>query len=242
MKGVVLAAGDGKRISGYHDFASKVLIEIDGQPLIMLNMERISPYVDSFVVVVGKAKKEIVSKVGYVYDDKPVYYVEQEVRDGPLGALRCAYDLIKNDDCIIVLADEYIIGDRIRQTVEIFNRRYPDAILGVIPDSKKEDIAQTYSIEYLSDNYGNPHKGDCVKRLVEKPKTFPNSIRGTGYYFVSEYVIRKIPHVKARKNGQYEITDLFSYVLKGGGTIITRTIAEKAYNINSIEVLNELIG
>ena len=180
--------------------------------------------------------------MGYVYDGKPITYVEQTVRDGPLGALRCAYDLIKDDDCVIVLADEFIIGDKIRQTYEIFNRRYPDAILGVIPDSKNEDIAQTYSVEYFAHNYGNPHIGDCVKKLVEKPTEFPNSIRGTGYYFLSEYSVRWIPWVKPRDNGQYEITDLFSYIIQSGGTVITRTIAEKAYNINSIEVLNELIG
>lgn len=239
MIGVLLGAGDGKRIAGYHEYASKVLIQIDGESLIKINMDRIDELVDSFVVVVGKAKKEIKEDIGYVFKGKAVTYVEQKVRDGPLGALKCAYPLIKDDDVIVVLADEYIIGDRLNQVYEVFNRRYPDAILGVISESDENYIAQTYSVEYKKvDSF----RTDVVKRLVEKPTEFPNRVRGTGYYFISEGALQVMSEVPARENGQYEITDFFNALITMGGMVITREIAEKAYNINSVEILDELIG
>lgn len=235
MKGVILAGGDGTRISGHHNKPSKVLIEVDGVPLICSNMERIAPFVTEFIVVVGKARDAIVKAVGNIFQGIPVTFVTQEVRDGPLGALRCAMNILEDDDIILVLGDEYLIGDMIPKAVEIFNRRYPVALLGVIPDSSESDIAQTYSVKYR--DFGK------VVEVVEKPTEFPNKDRGTGYYFLSKAILDYIQFVEPRPNGQYELADLFNFWISSQGSdgIRTTRIAERAYNINTVETLNELI-
>ena len=234
MIGVVLAAGNGTRIAGYHHCASKVLITIEGKTLIESNMARIAPYVDSFIVVVGRAADAIISTLGHVFRGKPIHFVNQPVRDGPLGALKCALGDLDDEDIILVLGDEFLVGDRIRSCLEIFNRRYPASLLGVIPDSNEEDIAQTYSVEYNGDRE--------VTRITEKPSEFPNRVRGTGYYFISAKVLRMADDVQPRLNGQYELADLFNHAIDCGEKIITRKVAEKAYNVNTVEILRELTG
>lgn len=239
MLGVLLAGGDGKRISKDIQYASKVLIEIQGESLIRRNMRLIESFVDAYIVVVGRAKNEIMQDVGNTFMGKKVTYVEQVVRDGSLGALRYAYPLIEDEDAILILADEFIIGSRLNQMYEIFNRRYPDAVMGVIPDSDELSIGRAYSVDY-DEHMDLPYKGMKVRELVEKPTVFHNRYRGTGYYFMSEFVVRNILLVPPRDNGQYEITDLFSHIVKIGGVVITRTVADEEYNINSIDVLENI--
>lgn len=237
MKGIILAGGNGTRISQYHDKPSKVLLEIDGKPLIISNMERISAYVDSFIVVVGKAGKEIKEVVGNVFDGKTVLYAEQTQQKGPLDALNTAIPYLDDDDVILVLGDEFLIGDNIKQCVEAFNRRYPDAILGIIPDSKDDEIRQTYSILYKGDNR--------VAHIEEKPKDIDfNHDRGTGYYFLSTKILSEAKYIPPRSNGQYELADLFNHFIAKhkDADIRTKRIADRAYNINTIDVLRELIG
>lgn len=239
MIGVLLAGGDGKRIAKDIVYPSKVLIQIDGESLLRRNMRLMEGFIDSYIIVVGKAEQDIRADVGDTFMGKDVRYVTQTVRDGSLGALRCVYQLVKEEDIVLVLADEYITGSRLEQMNEVFNRRYPDAIMGVIPDSDEKSIGRAYSVSYEED-MTLPYKGAKVKELVEKPTVFPNRIRGTGYYFLSEFAVRLIMSVPPRDNGQYEITDLFSFIVEVGGTVITRTVADKEFNINSIDVLKSV--
>lgn len=236
MKGIILAGGDGRRIRDFHDKASKVLIEIDGETLIESNLKRIEPYVDSFVIVVGKEKDDIIRAVGHVYRGKPIDYAVQEVQDGPLGALRCALAFLEDDDAIMALGDEYLVGDRLSSCVEVFDRRYPDLILGIIPDSEQGDIAQTYSVRYEDE------EARMVAETVEKPREFPNRDRGTGYCIMSSRVLRLVGNVPPRDNGQYELADFFNDAVIRGYRVYARRIAERAYNINTREVLEELTG
>lgn len=237
MIGVILAGGDGKRIRDFHDKASKVLIEIDGETLIGSNLKRMAPFVDSFVVVVGKASNDIIRALGHVYKGKPIEYAFQAVQDGPLGALRCALSLMDDEDVIMALGDEFLVGDRLRSCVEVFNRRYPDLILGVIPDSDEADIAQTYSVSYKG-----PLSARIVAGTVEKPTEFPNRDRGTGYCLMSARVLGLVGSIPPRDNGQYELADLFNEAVSQGMLVVTRRIAERAYNVNTEDVLRKLTG
>lgn len=239
MKGIILAGGNGTRIRDFHDKASKVLIEIDGETLIESNLKRIEPYVDSFIIVVGKARDEIIRTVGHVYRGKPIEYAMQEVQDGPLGALRCALPLLEDDDAIMALGDEYLVGDRLRSCVEVFNRRYPDILLGIIPDSEECDIAQTYSVGYMGDRESC---GFRVGETIEKPTEFPNGDRGTGYCILSAETLRLVSEIRARDNGQYELADLFNEAIRRRMKVVARRIADRAYNINTRETLEELTG
>jgi UDP-N-acetylglucosamine diphosphorylase / glucose-1-phosphate thymidylyltransferase / UDP-N-acetylgalactosamine diphosphorylase / glucosamine-1-phosphate N-acetyltransferase / galactosamine-1-phosphate N-acetyltransferase len=55
----------------------KVMVTVGGKPLLEHNLEKLSPYVDEFIIVIKYKKETIVEYFGNSYQGIPIHYHEQ---------------------------------------------------------------------------------------------------------------------------------------------------------------------
>lgn len=228
MIGLILAAGNNTRIAEHIDYPSKVLIPLGGRSLLVRNIDAISPFVDSFIIVVGKALSEIKENITLAGYSKHVVFVNQEVATGTLDAVRTALTMI-DDDVFLILGDEFLINDRIPLMIDVFLKSDVGISVGIIPDSDEALIKNAYTMSYES---------EYVSKFIEKPNTPLNKDRGTGYYILKKEVLNLLPQIDTEKK---DIVDLFNFGIENGYKAISFRIAEEEYNINTVEQLDRAI-
>ncbi|KQM09838.1 hypothetical protein AOA81_06240 [Methanomassiliicoccales archaeon RumEn M2] len=226
MIGLILVAGNNTRIADYLDYPSKVLIPIGGKSLLVRNMDLLSAYVDRFVVVVGKAENDIREDIAQSGYSNRVTYVRQNVASGTLDAVRLAMSNI-HDDVFLVLGDEFIIGNRIKSMIEDYNAKDVGISVGIIPDSDEVYIKDAYTLHY---------DGGYVDLFIEKPKDIFNRDRGTGYYIIKKEIFELLPNLDS---GKKDIVDLFNHAIENGHKVVSFTVAEEEFNINTIQQLEK---
>src|SRR3989344_5773786 len=89
MKAVILAAGQGTRVSPLSDNYPKVLLPVAGKPAIFHTMDSVVDFVDEIIIIDNKEGK-LKEKIGNSYNGKKISYVVQEVPRGTGDALRHA--------------------------------------------------------------------------------------------------------------------------------------------------------
>ena len=72
--GIIMAAGKGSRMQPLTNHTPKPLAKIGNQTLLEINMHRLAPLVDSFVIVVYYLADQIEKYIGDTFEGKPVHY------------------------------------------------------------------------------------------------------------------------------------------------------------------------
>ncbi len=103
MQAVVLAAGKGTRLRPLTEDKPKVLVEVDGKPLIEDVFDNLLEIgVTELVVVVGYQKEQIIERYGDEYEDVPITYTHQREQLGLAHAILQAEPHV-DDDFVLML-------------------------------------------------------------------------------------------------------------------------------------------
>lgn len=196
MKCVILCAGRGHRM---RDATPKVLILINGRPLLHHVMDMWADSVDGFVFVVGYKWQEVIK---HIPGDS--VFVTQEPQKGLADAILQTRGTLIKEEFVVVLGDCLQMGEWvIPQDLKLG--------IGVWETSNKDAIRQSYSVE-IENGY--------LSRVVEKPKSPPNKYCGMGTYFFDSRIfnyIRKTP-INPLRN-EKEITDTIQLMIDSGEKI-----------------------
>jgi uridine kinase len=201
LKCVVLCAGEGRRVFPFSSDKPKVMIEIQGKPVLGYLIDYWKRYSNDFVFVVGY-KKECIIKFA---SQLPInsQFVEQKELKGIAGAVSYAKDLV-SDHFILVLGDCLCRGS--------FD--FPKDIeqgVGICKTDNVEEIKQGYSIKI---------ENNLVCRVEEKPKRVFNNLCGMGFYFFDKRVFGYIKATSPSKlRNEIEITDVIQNMINAGEKI-----------------------
>lgn len=200
-KCVILAAGKGQRFLGPAPDKPKVMIDVQGKPLLGHIIDYWRQFTREFIFVV-KYKKEVVTDY---------------VRRLPISATIVEQTELKGIAHAVSYAEPHIpdrfalvLGDCICQGRFTFPPDMAQGI-GVWQTAADEDIRRSYSVEI---------KEGLVSRVVEKPQTLVNRNCGMGFYFFDRSVfdsIRRTPPSALRD--EIEITDTIQTMIDGGQKI-----------------------
>lgn len=226
MIGLILAGGKGTRIAKDIEYPSKVLIPIADRTLIQRNIDCLVPFVSEIFIVVGESGDAIRKELSKVKQVRPITFIDKEDAKNPLEGMKKALPYIK-ENVLMALGDEILISGHIGGLSDNAHEKHSDVSLAIIPDATRDEIAQTYSLEYDDKGF--------VSNLVEKPTVFPNKDRGTGYYYISLEVFSLLSELEGKN-----IVDLFTYAISKGYKVTSYVVAYQAYNINTIEELNKV--
>lgn len=215
MKGVILAAGVGSRLSPYTDMLPKALmpISLDEQGRFRAIIEQIihqmrcASIVDIIVVVNYKA--DMITS--YVGDGSRlgvhVDYVRQDVLDGNGGAFFQAQPFFNEQEAVFITdCDNFLTEDTaIQQFRHSFERLNPDVSVAVLP---VENI-EKYAIIRL-DAEGKP------EAVFEKPsdRTLWGNLAKSGMMIVGPALSMADRSISQVKSGEFTTTGLIDFAIK----------------------------
>ena len=215
MKALVLSGGSGTRLRPITHTSAKQLVPVANKPVLFYGLEAIAAAgVTDVGIIVGDTAPAIEAAVGdgSKFGIK-VTYIRQLAPLGLAHAVLVAREFLGDDDFVMYLGDNFIVGG-ITDLVEEFTSARPAAqiMLTKVSDPRSFGIAE------LDDSTGR------VKNLEEKPKQPKSDLALVGVYLFTAAVHEAVASLKPSWRGELEITEAIQWLLDNGRTVNSTTI------------------
>ncbi|CAN5134800.1 glucose-1-phosphate thymidylyltransferase [soil metagenome] len=206
MKALVLSGGAGTRLRPITHTSAKQLVPVANKPVLFYGLEAIRDAgVTEVGIIVGDTHAEIEAAVGDGSElGISVTYIRQ---DAPLGLAHCvliAQDFLADDDFVMYLGDNFIIGG-ITELVEEFRAGSYDAQILLT----RVDNPSQFGVAELGPNGG-------VTTLVEKPREPKSDLALVGVYMFRKGIHDAVRAITPSPRGELEITDALQWLIDEG--------------------------
>ena len=206
MKALVLAGGAGTRLRPITYTSAKQLLPVANKPVLFYGLEAIADAgITDVGLVVGGTEPEIRAAVG----DGSAFgikasYVPQHAPLGLAHAVHVARDFLGDDDFVMYLGDNFIVGG-ISGLVDAFRASRPAAqiMLTRVSDPREFGVAE------LDDN-------GRVIGLEEKPQQPKSDLALVGVYMFTAAVHEAIGQLTPSWRGELEITEAIQRLIDSG--------------------------
>ena len=205
-KGIILAGGQGTRMSPLTKAVNKQLLPIYDKPLIFYPLSILMlANIKDILIIVNKGQLDQYKKI--LPDGKnlgiKITYAEQEKPRGLPEAFLIGEKFINNKNVALILGDNFFYGQNLTKTL--------------INSSKLKKGAKILLHKVLKPELFGVAKVNIRKKIVsikEKPKRFVSNLAITGLYFFDNKVINFAKKLKPSARGELEITDLLNFYRK----------------------------
>jgi glucose-1-phosphate thymidylyltransferase len=203
MKALVLAGGAGTRLRPITHTSAKQLVPVANKAVLFYGLESIAAAgITDVGVIVGDTAAEIQEAVGdgskFGLD---ITYIPQERPLGLAHAVLIARDYLGDDDFVMYLGDNFIVGG-ITDLVDEFRRNRPDAqiLLTRVPDPRSFGVAEL-------DDAGQ------VVGLEEKPEHPKSDLALVGVYLFTPVIHEAVRAIGPSWRGELEITHAIQHLI-----------------------------
>ncbi len=199
MKGIILAAGSGTRLSPATLPISKILLPIYDRPMIYYPLATLMMAgVRDILVIVNETDEEKFKKTlgdGSQFGVKISYEI-QHVQCGVADAFNVAKEYIGNERSVLILGDNIFYGKDIESLL--------------LDASSVNDGAVIFGCHVKDpERFGViGFDGNKVTSIEEKPKMPKSDCASVGLYFYDENACDHVKDLKPSARGELEITDL----------------------------------
>jgi len=214
MKALVLAGGSGSRLRPITHTYAKQLLPVANKPVLFYGLEAIRDAgITDVGIVVGDTAPAIKAAVG---DGRAfglaATYIQQEAPRGLAHAVLVARDFLGDDDFVMYLGDNFIVGG-ITPLVEEFRACRPDAqiMLTSVPDPRQFGVAEL------------DVSGEVVG-LEEKPRDPKSDLALVGVYIFAPAVHEAVSELTPSWRGELEITEAIQWLIDKGRKVRSTTI------------------
>jgi glucose-1-phosphate thymidylyltransferase len=234
VKALVLAGGTGTRLRPITHTSAKQLLPVANKPVLFYGLEAIAEAgVTDVGIVVGDTAPAIEAAVG----DGSAFgirttYIRQDAPRGLAHAVLVARDFLGDDDFVMYLGDNFIVGG-ITQLTEEFRAARPAAqiMLTQVPNPRDFGVAEL-------DEAGK------VIRLEEKPRQPKSDLALVGVYMFTPAVHEAVRELKPSWRGELEITEAIDWLINHGKTVRSTTITgywKDTGNVTDMLEVNRLV-
>ncbi|MGA4544954.1 glucose-1-phosphate thymidylyltransferase [Uniformispora flossi] len=203
MKSLVLSGGSGTRLRPITHTSAKQLVPVGNKPVLFYGLEAIAAAgITDVGVVVGETAAEVEAAVG---DGSQfginVTYIRQDAPLGLAHAVLVAREFLGDDDFLMYLGDNFIVGG-VTDVVREFEADRPDArvLLTRVRDPRRFGVAEL-------DGSGR------VVRLEEKPEQPRSDLALVGVYLFTSAIHAAVDEIKPSGRGELEITDAIQWLI-----------------------------
>jgi bifunctional UDP-N-acetylglucosamine pyrophosphorylase/glucosamine-1-phosphate N-acetyltransferase len=229
MKAVVLAAGVGTRLRPLTDSVPKVMLKLNGKPILEHVVEILAKKGLKEIVMVVSYKKEVVMQ--HFGDGKKFglhieYVAQKNHKGGTADAVRCAREKIKDNKFFVVYGDNVFDDDVIDEMIKK-SEMYDGLVCG-----KEVKNPKLYGILEV--------KGDELVKIIEKPMDPPSNLANTGLFVLPKKIFEAIDKTKLSARGEYELTDSIQILIKEGYSFGCVKIRGFWSDIGSLEELESV--
>ncbi|WP_217249437.1 glucose-1-phosphate thymidylyltransferase [Streptomyces sp. AC602_WCS936] len=215
MKALVLSGGAGTRLRPFTHTSPKQLVPVANKPVLYYVLEAIAEAkITEVGVVVGDTADEIRAAVGdgsrFGLD---VTYLPQHAPLGLSHAVLIARDFLGDDDFVMYLGDNFLVGG-IAPLVEEFTAERPDAriLLTRVSDPTAFGVAEL-------DTDGR------VVGLEEKPAKPKSDLALVGVYLFTPAVHEAVRAIRPSARGELEITDAIQWLIDTRHDVRSTTVS-----------------
>jgi glucose-1-phosphate thymidylyltransferase len=215
VKALVLSGGAGTRLRPITHTSAKQLVPVANKPVLFYGLEAIAEAgITEVGVIVGDTADEIREAVG---DGSrfgvKITYIPQEKPLGLAHAVAISRDFLGEDDFVMYLGDNFIVGG-ITGLVDEFRTERPDAqiLLTKVPDPTSFGVAEL-------DGDGR------VVGLEEKPKEPKSDLALVGVYLFTSAVHEAVRSIEPSWRGELEITHAIQWLIDQRRDVRSTTIA-----------------
>jgi len=205
LKGVILAAGEGRRCRPLTQTRSKVMLPVGNRPI----MEHVilalaSNGIRDLYIVVGYQKERVMDyfEDGLDFGVK-ITYIEQNELLGTAHALRKA-EIYIDEDFLVVNGDNLIDAEAVRELIS----------------AQGENVILAALRRHTGDYGVLKVEQERVKSIIEKPGRPCSGIINTGAYRFSSSIFDDLRHTPISERGSYELTETISQMIASGKEIV----------------------
>ena len=204
-KGIILAGGNGSRLSPLTRAISKQLMPIYDKPMIYYPISTLMLANIRDIFIITTPEEQILFKK--LLGDGSIWginfsYGTQSYPNGIAEAFILAEEFIQNSPCALILGDNLFHGADLVSKLENANRNKNSTIfLYTVEDPKR------YGIIEIDDK-------NKIKSIEEKPKKPKSNYAVTGLYFYDNKVTNYAKIIKPSERGELEITSINEIYLK----------------------------
>ena len=198
-KGIILAGGNGTRMSPLTKAVNKQLLPIYDKPLIFYSLSILMlSKIKDVLIIVNKGQLEQYKKI--LRNGKNlgmnISYKEQEKPNGLPEAFLIGENFIKNDNVALILGDNFFYAQNLSSLLleAIKLNKGSQVILHKVHKPELYGVATIRKKKIIS--------------IKEKPKKFISDKAITGLYFFDNQVVKYSKELKKSKRNEFEITDL----------------------------------
>lgn len=206
MKALVLAGGSGTRLRPITYTSAKQLLPVANKPVLFYGLEALRRAgITDVGIIVGETAQAVKSAVGsgsaFGLD---VSYIQQKAPLGLAHAVLVARDFLGDEDFVMYLGDNFIVGG-IKSLVDEFGISRPDAqiLLTRVSDPRQFGVAEI-------DDAGE------VVSLEEKPQRPRSDLALVGVYIFTSAIHEAVRHLKPSWRGELEITEAIQWLMENG--------------------------
>jgi glucose-1-phosphate thymidylyltransferase len=235
MKALVLSGGHGTRLRPITHTSAKQLVPVANKPVLFYGLEAIAQAgVTDVGIVVGDNAPAIEAAVGDGSSlGLKVTYIRQLAPLGLAHAVLIAREFLGDDDFVMYLGDNFIVGG-INALVDEFAAHRPAAqiMLQQVSDPRAFGVAEL-----------DPVTGR-VKNLEEKPKQPKSDLVLVGVYLFTPAIHEAVASLKPSWRGELEITEAIQWLLDNGRTVNSTTITgywKDTGNVSDMLEVNRLV-
>ncbi|GGI96917.1 glucose-1-phosphate thymidylyltransferase [Streptomyces brasiliensis] len=203
MKALVLSGGAGTRLRPITHTSAKQLVPVANKPVLFYGLESIAAAgITDVGMIVGDTAAEIEEAVGDgAKFGLEVTYIPQERPLGLAHAVLIARDFLGDDDFVMYLGDNFIVGG-INDVVDAFRTTRPDAqiLLTRVPDPRSFGVAEL-------------GPSGQVVGLEEKPEHPKSDLALVGVYLFTPAIHEAVRAIKPSWRGELEITHAIQHLI-----------------------------
>ncbi|MFF4661768.1 glucose-1-phosphate thymidylyltransferase [Streptomyces sp. NPDC001282] len=214
MKALVLSGGAGTRLRPITHTSAKQLVPVANKPVLFYGLEAIAEAgITEVGIIVGETADEIREAVG---DGSrlgiDVTYIPQEQPLGLAHAVLIARDFLGDDDFVMYLGDNFIVGG-ITGLVDGFRKERPDA-----------QILLTRVLDPTSFGVAELDAEGRVVGLEEKPREPKSDLALVGVYLFTPAIHEAVRSIEPSWRGELEITHAIQWLIDQERDVRSTTI------------------
>jgi len=215
VKALVLAGGSGTRLRPITHTSAKQLVPVANKPVLFYGLEAIRQAgITDVGIVVGDTEPAIRAAVGSGEAfGLQVTYIRQSAPLGLAHAVLVAREFLGDDDFVMYLGDNFIVGG-ITALVEEFRASRPDAhiMLTAVADPSQFGVAELDG------------EGQLVG-LEEKPQQPKSNLALVGVYLFTPAVHEAVDQLTPSWRGELEITEAIGWLVHSGRKVTSTVIS-----------------
>jgi glucose-1-phosphate thymidylyltransferase len=221
LKGVVLAAGIGKRLMPLTATRPKPMLPIAGRPLLEYNLEQLaSAGVSEIAVVVPLQGEAIEHYFGGVWRGIPMHYIVQGEARGTGHALNLVREVVGGSAFYCIFGDNLTTWSMAR-LLPVHREMGAAATLALFhaPDPRRHGVAEL--------------QGRYIRRIIEKPEHPPSDLASAGMFIFEPEIFDALDAIEVTSRGELELPDAVQHLISRGRIVAYDVLDEWRININT---------